>query len=201
MLSSLSYAAMKDHDDIIELLLNWDAAVTPQALVCATSLGQVSTIKLLFHCIEEKDKSGLLCCTALFGHVHVVEQSVGARADADSLSHPFLPSAFPPKDALSTLPFATGFFGRRDKVTALVWAAFGGHAPIVSFLASHEANVNIKNRYGWTPLMVAAHFEDPDLTRILLQKSIASIDVPEYKDGRTALFIAVDNGHDPILKR
>lgn len=39
--------------------------------------------------------------------------------------------------------------------TALYWAAFHGRETIVQFLVDNGADLNVKNRYGWTALTVA----------------------------------------------
>jgi ankyrin repeat protein len=43
-----------------------------------------------------------------------------------------------------------------DGTTPLMLAALGGHLEAAAFLVSRGAQVNVKNKAGWTPLIAAA---------------------------------------------
>ena len=68
----------------------------------------------------------------------------------------------------------------------------------VKFLISNGAHVNIKNRYGNTPLNTASGFGYFEIVKYLIDKG-ADID-NENRDGDTALVYASENGHFDVVK-
>ncbi|KAE8995186.1 hypothetical protein PF011_g16430 [Phytophthora fragariae] len=82
-----------------------------------------------------------------------------------------------------------------DWDSALHEAVYSGQVEAARTLveASLGANVNKRNRSGWTPLMGAAHRNFVVIMELLVWKG-ASL-MLKTKDGRTALHIAAEEGH------
>ena len=84
------------------------------------------------------------------------------------------------------------------QVTALHSAvANGGDSRIARALVAAGADVNAKQRHGWTPLHGAAHSGDRELVELLLSRGAD----PEAKhdEGKTALDLARENGHAEVV--
>lgn len=80
------------------------------------------------------------------------------------------------------------------QVTALHSAvADGGDPRIAKALVAAGADVNAKQRHGWTPLHGAAHSGDRELVELLLAGG-ADPDA-KHQEGKTALDLARENGH------
>ena len=85
------------------------------------------------------------------------------------------------------------------QVTALHSAvADGGHARIARALVEAGADVNAKQRHGWTPLHGAAHSGDVELVELLLGRG-ADPDA-KHQEGKTALDLARENGHAAVAE-
>ena len=65
-------------------------------------------------------------------------------------------------------------------------------------LEQEGADFNIKNEFGITPLMSAAHSGNIKLGRFLL-KYVVNVN-EEDKEGNTALYYAVENSHLEVVK-
>ena len=84
------------------------------------------------------------------------------------------------------------------QVTALHSAvADGGHAGIARALVAAGADVNAKQRHGWTPLHGAAHSGDRELVKLLLARG-ADPSV-RHQEGKTALDLAREQGHTAVV--
>jgi ankyrin repeat protein len=80
----------------------------------------------------------------------------------------------------------------QDGLTALHWAVLADHPEVVKTLAAHGAELNPVDRFGYTPLLYAAHvdFGDADTAKVLLA---AGADAHiKNKDGKTAAALAQD---------
>ena len=83
-------------------------------------------------------------------------------------------------------------------VTGLQIAASFGLAKIVRLLLSSGADVNVKDRDGWTALHWAAQNGHSAVVQLLLEKG-ADINAKD-QDGRTALYWAAQNGHEAVVR-
>jgi ankyrin repeat protein len=70
----------------------------------------------------------------------------------------------------------------------------------VKVLLAKGADPNVKDRFGRTPLCIAAKFGRTDVVKALLAKG-ADINMKDrHSHNRTALILAVDNGHIDTVK-
>ena len=85
------------------------------------------------------------------------------------------------------------------QVTALHSAvADGGDRRIAKALITAGADVNAKQRHGWTPLHGAADSGDRELVELLLQRGADP--AATHDGGKTALDIARENGHAEVVE-
>jgi ankyrin repeat protein len=85
-------------------------------------------------------------------------------------------------------------------VPAMGLLAFAGATPPIQILLDHGANPNVKSDRGFTPLMMAAAADTPDLEliRMLVQKG-ADVNARDQK-GRTVLDWALTQGETEVSK-
>ena len=79
----------------------------------------------------------------------------------------------------------------------LLDAASDGDAEKVARLIKNGANINVKDRWGWAPMSMAAYGGYPDIAKMLIE---AGADL-EYKDvdGDTPLDLATNKGHTAVV--
>jgi ankyrin repeat protein len=80
----------------------------------------------------------------------------------------------------------------QDSLTALHWAVLADHPQVVKALVAHGAELNPVDRFGYTPLLYAAHvdFGDAETAKALLA---AGADAKvKTKEGKTAAMLAQD---------
>ncbi len=90
--------------------------------------------------------------------------------------------------------------------TALLYAAMHGKCDCVHFLIANEANVNIANNSGYTPLICAAKIGALEIVQMLLKAGAEKRHALLNEDGspsmppRTALVLAERNHHDRVAE-
>lgn len=83
------------------------------------------------------------------------------------------------------------------KQTALMWAIAERHHDVVRLLIAGGADVRVKSKGGFTPLLFAAQQGDAAITDQMLAAGV-SIDEPGPA-GMTALLVAVESGHPGLV--
>uniref|UniRef100_A0A8C5YX82 Ankyrin repeat and SAM domain-containing protein 6 n=1 Tax=Marmota marmota marmota TaxID=9994 RepID=A0A8C5YX82_MARMA len=85
-----------------------------------------------------------------------------------------------------------------DSQNAKVFAAAGGHEPLVRFLLRRGASVNSRNHYGWSALMQAARFGHVSVAHLLLDHG-ADVNA-QNRLGASVLTVASRGGHLGVVK-
>ena len=67
-------------------------------------------------------------------------------------------------------------------------------------LARDDVNPNAVNEGFWTPLHFAALYGREDMTRLLMAQSNIDLKSPDRLFGRTALYVAVQHGHESVVR-
>lgn len=77
--------------------------------------------------------------------------------------------------------------------SALMMAVDNKHLHVAEYLLQHGADIQLDNKYGYTPLMQAVMRNDTKMVSMLLDKG-AKIDQKNFYTELTPLMMAVDNG-------
>jgi ankyrin repeat protein len=77
--------------------------------------------------------------------------------------------------------------------SALMMAVDNKHLHVAEYLLQHGADIQLDNKYGYTPLMQAVMRNDAKMVSMLLDKG-AKIDQKNFYTELTPLMMAVDNG-------
>jgi len=77
--------------------------------------------------------------------------------------------------------------------SALMMAVDNQHREVAEYLLQHGADIQLDNKYGYTPLMQAVMRNDAKMVNLLLDKG-AKIDQKNFYTELTPLMMAVDNG-------
>ena len=88
--------------------------------------------------------------------------------------------------------------------TALVYAIFNNDAKMVRTLLNLGADKNTVDTYGWTPLMFASWYGYLEIMDLLLKGgsgSVVSLETRTFKDGDTALLLALKNGRTAAAQK
>ena len=86
-----------------------------------------------------------------------------------------------------------------DGATTLNIAAQNGHASVVQALLDKNADVNLADNNGWTPLHWAANKGNLEAIKLLL--AAPTIEVNKVNSTRsTSLHIAASKGHAPVVQ-
>jgi len=84
--------------------------------------------------------------------------------------------------------------------TPLLWAAENGYEAVVkSLLETGKAEIDAKDRDGWTPLQLASRNGHEAVVRLLLETGKVDVEA-KNKDGWTPLHLASRNGHETVVR-
>jgi ankyrin repeat protein len=136
----------------------------------------------------------------------------GSRASAQALlrakAHPDRPNRFGDtplmlaalKGDLETVRalVAGGAAVNRPGWTPLIYAATGGHDPIVDYLIDHGANLDARSPNGTTALMMAIHEHHARTAQLLIDRG-ADVTL-RNQDGASALSWAKVNNEDALIR-
>lgn len=128
-----------------------------------------------------KQGKSLLYQAAYIGDYRLVEAIVKAGANVNYS----LPSNF-------STQFGVGW-------TPLMIAVAEGNTEVVTTLIKSGANVNAKNQLGRTSLMFSSKYGFYSITKILLEHGANTDDIPNDKEGWTAMIAAAYEGHNDIV--
>jgi ankyrin repeat protein len=87
----------------------------------------------------------------------------------------------------------------KDERTALHWAALEGHTEVVAILRGKGAQTDIRDAARSTPLMLAASRGHLGVVQLLVQHMEGQGLEAAKPDGRTALHLAVQGGHEAVV--
>ncbi len=89
--------------------------------------------------------------------------------------------------------------GDPDGQTALMFAGFNGHLPVMRLLLDNGADVNQASSLNRTALMVTASGPYLQAVKMLLDAG-AEVNVRDGQEGWTALMVAATEGHADVIK-
>lgn len=72
------------------------------------------------------------------------------------------------------------------------------HILCVKTLLRNGASINIKDKWGMTPLMYCLCTENNDIAKLLISRDKTTLEAQDMH-GRSSLHIAVENGHEEII--
>ncbi|XP_044728090.1 putative ankyrin repeat protein RF_0381 isoform X1 [Chrysoperla carnea] len=209
----LHFAVINVDIEIIKMLLVRGANINAQNILGQTPLynmiendDQVEIFELLLKHeadVNVKDDCGQ---TPLFGAIQnnrleIIELLLKHKADINA------------EDIIEKIPLFYAIENQNLKITKLLLdnganvkddpellhsAAMGESPEIVELLLQHNADVNVKNRYGQTPLYKAIEYDRLEIIELLL-KHKADINA-EDEDRITPLFYAIQNKKLKITK-
>lgn len=102
---------------------------------------------------------------------------------------------------ISMLLYITGC----SSTTRLFNASYNGKYTTIKELIDEGVDVNITDKYGWTPLMWSTYYGYYDIAAYLLENGAnphlqTQKDYSSFKKGTTVLMIAAYYGHIPIIR-
>ncbi len=147
------YAALRNHSDVVLLLLNRGYEADAQDTIGMTPLhiaaenNSLDVLKVLLNRVADinvKDEDGCtpLCLAALHGNFDVVDLLVENKADLDAVD--------------------------QDGNTPIHLAIKADYAGLVEFLTQNGADFNVENSHHYTPLAYAAVLEREEIFFLLL---------------------------------
>jgi ankyrin repeat protein len=150
--------------------------VTPLALACAN--GSKAAVDVLLEAkanVNAARPTGEtpLMTAARSGNADIVRLLLTAGADPKAVSNDY-------------------------KQNALMWAIAERHVAVVRALLNHGADLSARSSGGFTPLLFAARYGDPEIADLLLAAGADARDAAA--GGNTALLVAAVRGHVDVAK-
>jgi ankyrin repeat protein len=178
-ISLLMWAAYNKQTDILQYLREKKSSLD---IFEATALGEIQTVENLLHqdrnLVNDYSPDGFtpLGYAAFFGYPELASTllSNGARVNVFS------------KNIMQVYPIHSAVANRNHDIAY----------EIARLLISHKANVNVKQRGGWTPLHQAAAHGNQKLVKLLLEHGADKN--AKSDDGQTPFDLAEESGHHKI---
>ncbi len=214
--TALSYASMKSHEEIVEILINAkaDLNVTNKygytALMFASRNSHKDIVKILIEAnadVDAKDNDGdtALMDAARKGHKEIVQMLIEAKANVNAANNEgqtalIIASKKGHKEIVQILIKACSDVNARDRygMTALMFASLTGNKEIVEMLIKAGADVNATNKYGYTALMNASECGHKEIVKILIEAN-ADVDAKDNNEW-SALMFASYYGYKEIVE-
>ncbi|UKZ56063.1 hypothetical protein TrVGV298_009889 [Trichoderma virens] len=182
----LMIAASQGHESLVKLLLSKDISAvdwcdkcgnTALSLVIDSVEEHTSVAKLLINTgkanINTRDEDGLtlLCDAAEYGHENIFQllfEMLEVEINSD----------------------------KTDGKLLLIAAASGKRSTVKLCLNSRKFDINARDHFGLSPLLLAAQslYDDSDILQLLLDMDTVEIGARDYEHKRTALLWAADAG-------
>ena len=89
--------------------------------------------------------------------------------------------------------------GNANSYTALMWASYNGHTPVVAYLLDQGATVDAKDANGRTALLYSSSGPYPETVGLLLRKG-GDVNAQGKTEGFTALMMAASEGHIEVVR-
>ena len=225
----LLYAAGNGHEEIVELLLEFDdvqadfSCARVPAQLCGTPLsfaswcGQDTVVKLLMDRkdvnVNFKTREGTtpLMRASTLGHEKVVKLLLG-HADIDVNNRNDVKrtalslAAQNGHEAVAKLLLAHSSIeadceSSKHEDRPLMWAASSGHERVVKLLIDRlDVDVNSMDFDGVSPLGIAASEGHEAVVKLLLEHASINADAQEDTTGTTPLSAAAAQGHEAIVR-
>lgn len=197
-ISALMTASVNGHYETVKVLLEYGAdsthtdseGLTP--LINAAENGNVKVLEALVNSVSQEDNKR-------YDYVNAISNSgfnalIVAAAHGHEEACQFLLSS----ESESEGAKAQVDFMHEKGVTALMYAAAGGHTQITKLLIEHGANVNLLHANGGSALIEASTAGALEALEVLIEAG-ATVDLID-SDGVTALMSAASQGHLDICK-
>jgi ankyrin repeat protein len=199
--TGLMWAVLKGQPEVVRFLVYAGANIhvrdahgrTP--LMYAAMQAEGELVKLLIE--KGADVQEALVFAAKNGEVAMAEQLVkaGVFVDAGSSSWtPLMYAASNGHQAMMRLLINKG----ADAARTLIFAAQKREVAMATALIDMGADLETRDRYGWTPLLHAARKGWTKMVKLLLEKK-AAVDTPD-PEGMTALMLAAEKGRRKVVK-
>jgi ankyrin repeat protein len=180
-ISLLMWAAYNKQTDILQYLREKKSSLD---IFEATALGEIQTVENLLvqdkSLVNDYSPDGFtpLGYAAFFGYPELASTLLSHGAEVNIFS----------KNIMQVYPIHSAVANRNHDIAY----------EIARLLISHKANVNVKQRGGWTPLHQAAAHGNLKLVKLLLEHGADKN--AKSDDGQTPFDLAEESGHHTILQ-
>ena len=220
--TALMFASISGHLIIVEFLLNQGADVNAKdiwdetALLCSTAMGHIEVVECLLNSgadIQAKNMAGLTALMiTVYGRLKVIKLHMNMKnwieIDEHLNANYYMLTDYPGITSLIILKGKNTEYVRiihnvyikakNHNNTSLQIASSPYYYNIAKKLIEWKADINTKNTFGQTPLILAAELGKLKMVKLLLDKHAN----PHIKSnfGETALMFACLSGHVDVVK-
>lgn len=201
----LKFACQNGNRDIVKILIENGVSVNPRkakddrtALMMASDRGYTEIVEMLLKNGADPNVCGRNCGTALMGAVRIgamgvvrllvkygADVNIGDDNKETALVH-----------ALRDLHSRHNAFRLQNGGKSITWDK-DRQIEIIEFLIQNGADVNLANKAGYTPLIVASYYNCFEFVKVLIANG-ADVNLMN-NDGETALMTARKSGYTKIV--